>query len=117
MGIAAFIELALNIAVVSLQASGVINPGIAALATGLESSIAPVVTAIQNGSSSLQDSQAALGGMIGMLTTLKQSGTLPADITARVNAYITAAEDGLAAFSKAQKGLDLADLTPLTPLA
>ncbi len=106
-----------NESLTSLQAAGVINPQIAAVANGLECSILRVVTASQNGSSSLQDSQAALGGMIGILTTLKQSGTLPADITARVNAYITAAEDGLAAFSKSQKGLDLADLTPLKPLA
>ncbi len=117
MGFAAWISLALNVALTSLQAAGIINPEIAAIATGFESSIIPVINAIQNGSSSLQDTQATLGAMIGMLTTLKQSGHLPADIAGRVDAYITAAEDGLAAFSKAQKGLDLADLTPLTPLS
>ena len=117
MGIFLWIGLALNGALLGLQAAGVTTPTLLPIATGFESALTPVLSAIQNGSSSLQDAQAGLGGLIGMLTTLKQSGELPADIAGRVDAYITAAENGLAALAKSQKGLDLADLTPLTPLA
>lgn len=118
MGIFAFIQLAFSVAQVSLTASGVEPAPLAAALTAAFNSVSTVVQGIQNGNSTVQDAQLALAALVGTLSTLKtQFPNLPAATLSQIDAYTKAAEDGLGGFAAAQKGFDVANYAPLTPVA
>lgn len=118
--VASLAELGGNIALTTLGASGVIPSSSAAIASGIEAAINPLLLAIQGKASTATDIQAGYGALIGGLTILKsQTGIDPALLT-KIDEYMLAAQAGLTAYMTAQAGFNANLFTvnaPLTPAA
>lgn len=116
-----FIELLANLVLGVLQGTGTIPGGTTALATALESGLNPLISNLQNSAAPTQDVYAAFGLLIGTLNALKQYKNLPADMLAKLDEYISASQDGLSAYIKAQAGYNAANypttLPPIPPAA
>lgn len=107
------IEQAVN---VGLLASGFGAP-LVPLIAGLENATQGLVQSIGTGQSTQSLVMSVYGAMIGVLTTLKQTPGLPADMLSKINSYIQAAEDGTAAYIQAESGFNPANYLPVTPIA
>lgn len=107
------IELAGNTAI------GILIPGGAAFApllASLESAINPLLQSIGTKPSTSTEIMTVYATLIGILTTLQQVPNLPADVLAKVNAYLTAAQNGTAAYLQASSGFNAALYLPVTPI-
>ena len=108
------IEVAGNTAV------GILIPGGAAFApllAALENSLNPLLQSIGTKPSVTSEIMTVYGTLIGILTTLQQVPGLPAATLAKVNEYLTAAQNGTASYLAASQGFNPAMFTPVTPIA
>lgn len=106
------IELAGNIALLATPFAG-FEPLIAKL----EDATQPLVQSIGSGNTTEQEVIVLYGTAIGVLTTLKAQPNLPQATLTQIDAYITAAEAGTAAYIQAESGFNPALYTPVQPIA
>ena len=123
MGFAALlplIELGINVLLSTLKTAGVTGTDYSTLATSLEAALAPLL-GLLGGSTTATASNvilAALGTFIGVIGTLKQNPKLPADLLAKLDEYMLAAQNATTAYIAAgSKGYDPAQLSPVAPIA
>ncbi len=112
----ALVQLFSNIALTGLTAGGILPPGAAVLATGIENALLPLLTGIQSGQPTVQNTLAAFGAMVGVLqATSKQSG-LSTQQLSNIQALETAVSDAIVAFMSGETGTpDLATLAVPVP--
>ena len=108
------IELAGNVAISLLVPGGA---ALAPLLTGLEGAVNPLIQSIGTKASVSTEIMTVYATTIGVLTTLKQTPGLPAATLTEIDGYITAAQNGTAAYLQAQNGFDPASYQPVTPIA
>lgn len=113
---AALVQLFSNVALVGLQAGGVLPPGTSVVATAIEQALVPLLNSVVSGQSKTQDTLAAFGAMVGILqATSKQTG-LSAQQISNIAALETAVRDAVAAFMAGETGTpDLATLAVPVP--
>jgi hypothetical protein len=112
-GILPAIELAGNVA---LLASGLGAP-FEPLVASLETATNPLLQSIGSGNSTLQEMPIFYSTAIGVLTAMKQTPGLPAATLSAIDAYLTAAENGTAAYTRAQTGYNPGLYAPVAPIA
>lgn len=108
------IELAGNVAI------NVLIPGGAAFApllASLEQAVNPLLLSIGTKASVSSEIMTIYGTLIGILTVLKNTPGLPADVLAKVDAYMIAAQNGTGSYLLASKGFDPAMFQPVAPIA
>jgi len=118
--VASLAELGGNIALTALGASGVVPSSSAAIASGVEAAVNPLLSAIQGKSPVATDIQAGYGALIGALSILKSQAGLDSSLLSKINEYLLAAQAGLAAYMTEQAGFNIDLFTvdaPLTPAA
>lgn len=108
-----FIQLLVNIVLTTLQASGVTSPSITSLVSSLEATVVPLVGNLANGQSRTADVLAVLGGLSGVLTTLRNQTGLDPKVLDQIDALTQSVNAGLAGYVQAGKGIDLSLLTPI----
>ena len=110
------VQLFANVGLTALSASGVVPPGTAVLANGIENALLPLLASIGSGATKTQDTLAAFGAMVGILqATSKQTG-LSAQAIGNIQALETAVADAIAAFMAGETGApDLATLAVPVP--
>jgi len=106
------IELAGNIAILATPFAG-FEP----LVASLENAVNPLLQSIGSGNTIQQEVMVFYGTAIGVLTTLKATPGLPAATIATIDGYITAAQDGTAAYIQAEAGFDPSQFAPVAPIA
>lgn len=113
---ASLVQLFSNVALVGLQAGGVLPPGTSVVATAIEQALVPLLNSIVSGQSKTQDTLAAFGAMVGVLqATSKQTG-LSAQQISNIAALENAVRDAVAAFMAGETGTpDLATLAQPVP--
>jgi hypothetical protein len=100
---------------------------VALMATGFGAAFVPLIQQLENAVNpalqsigSPQTTQSALmtiyATIIGVLTVLKATPGLPQAELAQIDAYLIAAQDGTAAYIKAQSGYDPSNYTPVAPI-
>jgi hypothetical protein len=107
------IELAGNTAVSILIPGGV---ALAPLLVGLETAVNPLLQSIGTKPSVSSEIMNVYGTIIGILTTLKQTPGLPQATLSKVDEYLTAAQNGTAAYLQAGLGFDPSNYAPVTPI-
>ena len=107
------IELAGNVALLATGVGAPFEP----LVASLEQSVNPLLQSIGSGQSGSAEIMTVYATIIGILTTLKATPGLPADILTQIDGYITAAQSGTAGYLQAQTGYNPANYTPVTPIA
>lgn len=107
------IELAGNTAVSLLIPGGV---ALAPLLAQLESAVNPLVQSIGTKPSVQTEIMTVYGTLIGVLTVLQKTPGLPAATLATVNGYLTAAQNGTAAYLQAQSGYNPANYGAVTAI-
>ena len=112
--ILSLIELALNVTLTAIPVTTAYAP----LAAALEAGINPLIASIQSGSTKTQDVLAGYGAMIALIQTLKTQTGLAPEVLAKLDEYLTAAQNGtVAALAAGTKGYDPSQLTPVAPIA
>ena len=87
------------------------------LTTALENAINPLLTSVGAGNTATQEILAAYAALIGILTALQQNTKLDPATLAKVEAYLVAAQAGLAAYVTAGSGYNPALYVPVAPIA
>ena len=111
-------ELGGNVALTVLGGVGVVPAGSAAIASGVEASLNPLLNAIQGKAPVAADIQAGYGALIGSLNVVKAQTGLDPALLAKIDEYLLASNAGLAAYMTEQSGFNAALFTvnaPLTP--
>lgn len=109
-------ELGGNVALTLLGGAGIVPAGTAALASGIEASLNPLLSAIEGKQPVATDIQAGYGGLIGSLNALKAQPGLDASLSAKIDEYLTAANSGLTAYTTEQAGFNAALFAVNPPL-
>lgn len=110
----ALIELALNVTLTAIPVTAAFAP----LAVALENGINPLLASLASGGTKTQDLMAGYGAMIGVIQTLKQQTNLAPEVLAKLDEYLTAAQNGtVQALAAGTKGYDATQLTPVAPIA
>jgi hypothetical protein len=120
--VASLAELGGNVALTVLGGDGIVPAGSAAIASGIEAAVNPLINSIQGKASTATDIQAGYGALIGGLSILKSQtgnsfGIDPA-LLAKIDEYLLAAQAGLTAYMTEQAGFNLGLFVvnaPLTP--
>ena len=99
-----------------LQNSGVIGPGTTTLITNLFAPVAALFTSIAAGQTKTQDTLSALGAMAGVIAVLKTTPGIPAEALTTIGNVDTDVQAALAAYVKAEGGLDLTVYQQITPV-
>lgn len=107
------IELAGNVAVSLLVPGGA---ALAPLLASLENTVNPLLQSIGTKPSVSSEIMTVYATIIGVLTTLKATPGLPAATLAEIDGYITAAQNGTAAYLQAQSGFNPTLYQPVTPI-
>jgi len=107
------IELAGNVALMATGYGAAFVPLIAQL----ENAVNPALQSIGTPQTAQSAIMSIYATIIGVLTVLKATPGLPQAELAQIDGYLTAAQDGTAAYIKAQSGFDAANYTPVTPIA
>jgi len=112
----ALVQLFSNVALTGLTAGGVVPPGTAVLANGIENALLPLLSSIGSGATKTQDTLAAFGAMVGILqATSKQTG-LSSQAISNIQALEAAVSDAIVAFMAGESGApDLATLAVQVP--
>ena len=108
------IELAAN------TATSLLIPGGAAflpLEQSLEAAVNPLLMSIGTKQTTGDTIITVYGTIIGILTTLKNTPGMPAATLSKIDEYVTAAQNGTAAYLQASKGFDPTLFTPVTLIA
>lgn len=100
------VQLLLNATLMGLGQAGTIPAGSVNLAADIEAAFGPLIAALANHSGPASDVMASYSAVIGVLTLLKQTGKLDAATVAKIDQYITSAQDGTAMYLTAGKGYD-----------
>lgn len=108
------IELAGNTAISILIPGGA---AFAPLLAGLEGAVNPLLQSIGTKPSASVEIMNVYATIIGILTTLKQTPGLPAETLAKIDEYVTAAQNGTAAYLQASQGYNPANYSPVTAIA
>jgi hypothetical protein len=112
--ITSLLELAANVTLTAIPATTAFVP----LITGLEAGINPLLTSLTTGSSTTTDVLAGYGALIAVITTLKATTGIDPTVLAKLDEYLTAAQNGTAAaLAVATAGYNAAQLAPVTPIA
>lgn len=111
------IQLLVNTGLTVAGQYGAIPTSAAGLATSLENALVPLWTALGNKNATTTDIEAALGAAVGVLTALKEQTGLDPVVLAKVNEYLGASQDALAAGVTASQGFNAANYAPVTPIA
>ncbi|MEO7027806.1 MAG: hypothetical protein ABI147_00190 [Acidobacteriaceae bacterium] len=111
------ITLIVNVSMTALQAAGITNASTSGLITSLESTVLPLISNLSSGQSKTADVLAVLGGLSGVIATLKTQTGLDPAILAQVKTLDEAVQAGLAAYVQAGKGVDLSVLVPIAAVA
>lgn len=106
------IEQGLN---VGLLVSGVGAP-FEPLAVGLENALNPLLQSLGTPQTASGAAANVYAAIIGVLETLKATPGLPAATLAQIEAYVTAAQAGLAGYMQASTGFNPANYQPVTPI-
>jgi hypothetical protein len=107
------VELAANVALAAIPYTAAFAP----LAVAFEAGINPLIASFTSGATKTSDVLAGFGAMIALINTLKAVPGVPADVLAKLDVHLTAAQDGLtAALAVATKGFDATQLTQLQPI-
>lgn len=108
--IISLIELAANVILAAIPITTAFAPLVAALEAGIN----PLITAINAGSTTTTDVMAGYATLIALITTLKAQTNLDPTVLAKLNEYLTAAENGTqAALAVAATGYNASALTPV----
>lgn len=111
------IQLLVNTGLAVAGQYGAVPPSAAGLATSLETALTPLWTALGNKSATQTDIMAALAASIGVLTALKNQTGLDPNVLAKVNEYLGAVQDALAAGVTASQGFNAGNYAPVAPIA
>lgn len=112
--IVSLLELAANVTLTAIPQTTAFAP----LAAALEAGINPLIASIQAGNTTQQTILAGYGAMIALIQTLKQQTNLVPEVLAKLDEYLTAAQNGtVAALAAGTKGYDPSQLTPVAPIA
>lgn len=107
------IELAGNVALLATGVGAPFEP----LVASLEQAVNPALLSIGTGQTVSSTIMTIYATIIGVLTTLKATPGLPADVLSQIDGYITAAQAGTAGYLQAATGFNPANYTPVTPIA
>lgn len=111
--IISLIELALNVTLTAIPVTSAYAP----LAVALESGINPLIASLQSGATKTQDVLAGYGAMIALIQTLKAQTNIAPDVLAKLDEYMTAAQNGtMQALAAGKSGYDASQLTPVSPI-
>ncbi len=111
--VTSLIELAANVTLAAIPVTAAFAP----MAAALEAGINPLLTSLMNGSTKTTDVMAGFGAMIALINTLKTVPGLAPDVLAKLDVYLSAAQDGVtAALAVATTGYDATQLDPVTPM-
>jgi hypothetical protein len=111
--VTSLIELAANVTLAAIPVTAAFAP----LAAALETGINPLIASLTNGSTKTTDVMAGFGAMIALINTLKAVPGVSPDVLAKLDVYLTAAQDGLtASLAVATKGFDASQLAPVALL-
>lgn len=112
--ILALIELAANVTLAAIPVTAAFAP----LAASLEAGINPLIASLMSGSTTTTDVIAGFGSMVALINTLKAVPGIAPDVLAKLDVYLTAAQDGLtASLAVATAGYNASQLTPVALLA
>lgn len=107
------IELAGNVA---LLATGV-GAGVEPLVASLENSVNPLLQSVGTAQPATSTLMNVYATVIGVLTALKYTPGLPAATLSQIEEYISAAQDGTAAYVQAEAGFNPANYQLVQPIA
>jgi len=108
------IELALNVTLAAIPQTTAFAP----LAAGLEAAANPLIASIQTGATKTTDVLAGFATVIALITTLKQETGISPAVSAKLDEYLVAAQNGtVAALAAHTAGYDAGQLSPVTPIA
>lgn len=108
------IEMAGNLAITILVPGGA---AFAPLLASLEAALNPLLLSIgQTGTTPQTEIMVVYGTMIGILNILKQQPNLDPALLAKIQAYLTAAENATSAEIQASQGFDPGQYQPVTPI-
>ena len=110
------VQMFSNVALVGLQAGGVLPPGTSLIVNSIEQSLLPLIANIQSDQTKSTDTLAAFGAMVGILqATSKQTG-LSAQQLSNIAALEQAVSDAIVAFMSGEASVpDLATLATPVP--
>ena len=112
--ITSLIELAANITLAAIPVTAAFAP----LAATLEAGINPLIASISSGSTTTTTIMAGYGALIALITTLKQTTGIDPAVLAKLDEYLTAAQNGTAAaLAVATAGYNAAQLAPVALVA
>lgn len=110
----ALIELAANVTLAAIPVTAALAP----LASAVEAGINPLITSLIAGSTTTANILAGFGAMIALINTLKAVPGIDPTVVAKLDVYLTAAQDGLtASLAVATTGYNASQLTPVALLA
>ena len=110
------VQMFSNVALVGLQAGGVLPPGTSLVVNGIEQSLLPLIASIQSGQTKSTDTLAAFGAMVGILQATSKETGLSAQQLSNIAALETAVSDAIVAFMSGKAGVpDLATLAIPVP--
>jgi hypothetical protein len=110
------IAMIVNVALTALQTSGIVSPSITSLISSLEGTVLPMVQNLSAGTSTTSDVLAVLGGLSGVIATLKAQTGINPEVLTQLNTLDAAVTAALAAYVQAGKGIDLTVLDQLAPV-
>lgn len=102
---------------VILANAHIIGPGTQTLIASLTAPVAGVLATITSGGTKTQDALAALGAMQGVINVLKGTPNMPAETLTTIGNVEADVQAALAAYVKAEGGLDLTVYQQIAPIA
>jgi hypothetical protein len=100
-----------------LSNSGVIGTGTATLISSLYGPVASLFTSLASGATKTQDALSVLGAMQGVIAVLKATPNMPAATLTEIGGIESDVQAALAAYVKAEGGLDLTVYSQIAPVA
>lgn len=100
-----------------LANTGVIGAGTSTLISSLFAPVSALLTSIASGQSKTQDALSALGAMAGVIAVLKATPNMPAAELTKIGNIEADVQAALAAYVKAEGGLDLTIYSQIAPVA
>lgn len=106
------IELAGNVALLATGFGAPLEP----LVASLEGAVNPLIQSVGTHQTTANTILEIYATIIGVLTTLQQVPGLPETTLAAITGYLTAAQNGTAAYIQAEAGFNPANYQPVTPI-
>ena len=109
-------ELATNVSLTALGAAGVVPASSAALASGIEAAVNPLMNALAAKEPVQTDIQAGYGALISALNILAAQPGLDVALLTKIGQYARAAQDAMNAYLIAESGYKLSLFTVDAPM-